>query len=113
MRHYAGVVPQDWVIPRVWCLLESSFGCITCVDGWIELWFGLKPTTGCVVSGSIWMWFRYMSLSVVCNWFWAICLELPHYSLFVSAFLGPVCVGNRTICVYELVSQNPELRSDQ
>ena len=101
LRHCAGVFPQGSVVPsRVWCLPESLFGCAAWVASWVELFCGLKLTTGCVGSGSIWAVFRYRSLSdVECDWPWATCLELLCCSLFMAAFTPPGCIWEIPICV--------------
>lgn len=87
------VGPQGAIDPsRVWCLLNSFFGCVACVADWFTLWCYLNPTTGCFSSESTWVDFRYRSLSdIVCNLFWAACLELPCCLLFVFTFIGPGC----------------------
>ena len=93
MSHLAGNDPRDFVLSRVWCLPETPFGCTMYMASWLKLWCGLKPTTGCVGSGSTWEVFRYSSMSdVPCNWPWVTCLELPCYLLFVAAWKGPICV---------------------
>ena len=64
---------------------NPAFGCATSVAIWGKLWYGLKHTTGCVGYGSTWagVWYMLMS-NIVCKRPWAICLNLPHYSLFVA-----------------------------
>lgn len=51
------------VLSRVWCLLESPFGCATGVPSWVRLWCGLKSNTGYVGSESTWPGLGYWLMS--------------------------------------------------
>ena len=101
MSKHGEVSPWGRVIPSwVWCLLESPCGCAACVISWVELWYSLKPTTGCVCSESnlVGSMYRLMSY-VVCNQPWATFLEIPCYSLYVVVSPGSVCACEGPICV--------------
>lgn len=72
-----------------------------------------EPTTGFVGSGSTQALFKYRSMSdVVCHQPWASCLELPHYSLFVSASTGSGCVGRCQYVLQGLAFSSLELGLD-
>lgn len=87
------------VLSWLWSLLESLYGCATCVTSCVKLCCGLKPTADCVGSVSTWVGFRYrLLLNIVCNGPWATCLELPCCLLFVSASTQPGCVKGANLC---------------
>lgn len=60
------------------------------MTGWVELWYSLKPTTVCIGSGSIWVGFRYRSLSDVVTGF-----RLPVWSNCI--YWTWVCVGRANL----------------
>ena len=68
-----------------------SFGFATCVASWVMLCCGLKPTTGCVVSGSTWEGLQCRLMSDTVN-DWP-CMELPSGLQFVAASIGSGACG--------------------
>ena len=83
MRRCAGAAPLEWSCSQQDLVLQGSpFKCALYVASWVELWYGLKSTAGCIGSRSTWVEFSYRSiLDIVCSWPWATCLELLYCSL--------------------------------